>query len=174
MEDAAFSHPEINVTVFRPSVVFGQGDRFLTLLAALQKSQLLIPVTAAQTEFQPVYVGDVVEAIAHALQNDATIGQICTLVGPNVYSLRELFMLTGTYTGHAKSLWEWSSKIAFWKRFFYPGEILQHGEFGFMQLASHHTLDPISAEALAAEMNIALTSIEDVAPAYLVQSTRNA
>lgn len=171
-EDIALSQPGINVTVFRPSIVFGKGDRFLTLLAALQKSQFIIPVTAAETSFQPVYVGDVVQAMVHALQNDATAGQICTLVGPNSYTLRELFAMTGSYTGHAKSVWEWSTKMAFWKRFFYPGNVLQRGELGFMQLASHHVVDPIAAEALAAEMQLALTTIEEAAPDYLAHSTR--
>jgi hypothetical protein len=116
----------------------------------------------------------VVQAMVYALRNDTTIGQVCSLVGPQTYSLHDLFALTGSYTAHPRPISEWSPKMAFWKRFFYPGDILQRGELGFMQLASHHAIDPITAAAMAAEMHISLTSLEDVASTYLKQSTDNA
>lgn len=170
-EDIAFSRTQINATVLRPSVVFGKGDRFLTLLAALQKNQWVIPVTDTQVQFQPLYVGDLVQAIVYTLLNDATIGQLCSIVGPQVYTLGDLFALTGTYAGHQKSLWEWPPNMAYWKRFFYPGDVLQRGELGVLQLASHQPLDPMAAQALAYEMQVTLTPLEDVAPSYLASGT---
>lgn len=166
-EDVALSCSEIHPTVFRPAIIFGKGDRFLTLMAALQKGQMLLPINNADVVFQPVYVGDVVKMIVHAIESDATIGQACTLVGPAAYTLRELFTLVGEYAGHSKAPWEWSPKLAYWKRFFYPGNILQRGELGFMQMATRLKLDRLSAESLAAEIGITLTPIEEIAPAYL-------
>ncbi len=94
--------PGLQVTAFRPSVVFGPGDSFLNLFAKLQALAPVMPLGGADASFQPVYVGDVARAFADALDDPASIGQVFELVGPRVYTLRELVRLAGTYSGHRR------------------------------------------------------------------------
>ncbi len=78
------------VTVFRPSVVFGAGDQFLTLFAKLAGAFPVLPLACARSRFQPIFVEDVARAIAQSLADPQTWGQSYDLCGPTVYSLREL------------------------------------------------------------------------------------
>lgn len=94
--------PGLQVTAFRPSVVFGPGDSFLNLFAKLQALSPVMPLGGADAKFQPIYVGDVARAFADALDDPASIGKVYELVGPHIYTLRELVRLAGVYSGHAR------------------------------------------------------------------------
>src|SRR3954447_21067018 len=76
--------------ILRPSVVFGPGDGFFNRSASLARILLVLPLAAAETGFQPVYVGDVAEAIARAVAGSVAGGRIYELGGPEVRILREL------------------------------------------------------------------------------------
>ena len=78
------------VTVFRPSVIFGAGDRFLTLFAKLAGVFPVFPLACADARFQPIFVEDVARAMALSLTLPQTYGQAYDLCGPHVYTLREL------------------------------------------------------------------------------------
>ena len=82
------------LTLFRPSVVFGPEDRFLNLFARLARVLPVLPVARARSRLQPVYVGDVAEAIVRALFDPAAAGQTYEIGGPKVYSFKELMELT--------------------------------------------------------------------------------
>jgi uncharacterized protein YbjT (DUF2867 family) len=101
-EVAAFSQHVLATTVFRPSVVFGEGDHFLNLFASLQKFLPVMLLAGADAKFQPVYVEDVAQAFVDALINEKTIGKVCELAGPKIYTLRELVKLAGLYSGHPR------------------------------------------------------------------------
>ncbi len=77
-------------TIFRPSVIFGRGDSFLSMFAGIVKSLPLIPLAQAHARFQPVWVEDVAGAFAEALDNPATFGATYDVCGPHVYTLREM------------------------------------------------------------------------------------
>lgn len=87
------------LTLLRPSVYFGAEDRFLNLFAKLQKIFPFMPLAAADTRFQPVWVEDVAQAIQHCLQDPSTIGHTYELCGPDVFTLRELVQLAGRLSG---------------------------------------------------------------------------
>lgn len=81
---------DLAVTVFRPSVIFGAGDSFLNLFAGLLNWTPIFPLGSSGAKMQPVYVGDVAQAIAASVNNPATFGQSYELCGPTVYTLQEL------------------------------------------------------------------------------------
>ncbi len=93
------SADDLAVTVFRPSVIFGPGDSFLTLFADLLQLAPVVPLAGAGARFQPVYVGDVARAFADALDLPASHGQAYNLCGPNIYTLAELVRLTADSLG---------------------------------------------------------------------------
>ena len=91
----------LDLTVLRPSVIFGAEDRFLNLFAGLQKVFPLMPLAAADARFQPVWVRDVAEAVVNGLNDDATIGQTYECCGPEVWTLRALVTAAGQWAGVA-------------------------------------------------------------------------
>ncbi|MEX1146935.1 MAG: complex I NDUFA9 subunit family protein [Sphingomonadales bacterium] len=83
-----------DATILRPSIVFGPDDNFFNRFAGLARISPIVPLIGADTRFQPVYVGDVADAITAALENSSARGQTYELGGPTVYTFRELMELT--------------------------------------------------------------------------------
>lgn len=96
----------LDLTILRPSVIFGAGDRFLNLFAQLQESAPLVPLAGASAKFQPVWVEDVAQAVVNSLldQNlaQSSVGQTFDCTGPTVYTLAELVRLAGRYSSHPR------------------------------------------------------------------------
>lgn len=97
--EAALRSAGLDLTVLRPSVVFGAEDSFLNLFAKLQQVFPILPLAGAGTRFQPVWVGDLARAVVRCLQQPETIGQTYECVGPQVFTLKELVQLAGRLSG---------------------------------------------------------------------------
>jgi uncharacterized protein YbjT (DUF2867 family) len=95
----AKANPNIKVTMFQPSVVFGEHDKFLNMFANLVKIFPVIPLGSASAQFQPVWVEDVARAIAESLTQTETFGKTYPLVGPKVYTLQQLIEFVIALTG---------------------------------------------------------------------------
>ncbi|MDZ4867129.1 MAG: complex I NDUFA9 subunit family protein [Alphaproteobacteria bacterium] len=93
-------------TILRPSVVFGQGDGFFNRFAALiRMSRVAFPLFGGgTTKFQPVFVGDVADAVANAAADARTQGRTYELGGPGVYTLKEILELVAKTT-ERKRMW---------------------------------------------------------------------
>ncbi|SMP52923.1 complex I NDUFA9 subunit family protein [Noviherbaspirillum suwonense] len=160
-EAAALSQPGLAVTIFRPSVVFGEGDSFLNLFASLQKILPVVAIGGADARFQPVYVEDVVHAFVAALEDQATIGQVVELVGPKVYTLRELVQLAGRYSGHPRPVFGLPPALARMQAWF-----LEHAPGG--PLMSRDNLDSMQTDNVGSPGAVPMpTAPEDIAPFYL-------
>jgi uncharacterized protein YbjT (DUF2867 family) len=80
-----------DAVVFRPSVIFGPDDDFFNKFAAMARLSPFLPlVGGGHTRFQPVFGGDVGEAVAKAVANETEPGTIYELGGPEVYTFKEL------------------------------------------------------------------------------------
>jgi NADH dehydrogenase len=78
-------------TILRPSIVVGPSDGFFNRFAAMARLLPALPlIGGGRTRFQPVYVGDVADAIVAALERDDAPGRTYELGGPQVYSFAEL------------------------------------------------------------------------------------
>ena len=91
--------------IMRPSIVFGPEDAFFNRFAALARMSPALPLFGGgETKFQPVYVGDVAEAIARALAGQAQAGAAYELGGPEVKTFRELMQYVCDITGRRRLL----------------------------------------------------------------------
>src|SRR4051794_1868851 len=80
-----------DATIFRPSIMFGPEDDFFNKFAALARALPALPlIGGGETRFQPVFVGDVAEAIARAVDGEARAGAIYEAGGPEVRTFKEL------------------------------------------------------------------------------------
>ena len=97
--EAVLASAGLDLTVLRPSVIFGAEDRFLNLFADLQQVFPFMPLAGSGTKFQPVWVNDVAAAIVRCLQDRRTIGQTCEACGPETFTLGELVKRSGQWAG---------------------------------------------------------------------------
>jgi NADH dehydrogenase len=80
-----------DAAIVRPSIVFGQGDGFFNRFAAMAQLSPALPlIGGGATRFQPVFVGDVGQALARIVGDVDNPGQTYELGGPGVFTFREL------------------------------------------------------------------------------------
>jgi NADH dehydrogenase len=163
----------LQLTVLRPSVIFGAEDKFLNLFADLQSVVPFIPLAGSGTRFQPVWVGDVARAVVTCLQKPDTIGQTYELCGPDVMSLGELVQRAGQWAGvnHGRGrpvigLPMWMGWLQAAAMELAPGEpLMSRDNLASMQVDNVATGQHIGLAALG----ITAASAAGVAPTYLGQ-----
>ena len=94
----------LDVSVLRPSVIFGAEDKFLNTFASLQKMFPFIPLAGSTAKFQPVWVEDVASALVKCIEDISTIGKTFEACGPDVFTLKQLVQLAGQHSGHNKPI----------------------------------------------------------------------
>ncbi len=98
--EAVLQQAGLQLTVFRPSVIFGAQDKFLNLFAKLQKFFPVMPLAGAETKFQPVWVEDLAQAMANSLNHEvAPHNNVFEACGPEVMSLCELVQFSAIAAG---------------------------------------------------------------------------
>jgi uncharacterized protein YbjT (DUF2867 family) len=159
----------LDATMFRPSVVFGPGDAFLNTFAGLQRMLPAIPLACAAARFQPVYVGDVAQAIVNALDNPLTYGKTYELGGPRVYTLAELVRFAGHAIGHERRIYAlpgWAGRLQARLFELLPGPpVLTRDNLDSMRA------DSVLSGPLAPELLLTPASLEAVGPEYLCGMT---
>lgn len=155
------------VTVLRPSVIFGERDRFLNLFADLQGIAPFVPLGGAPARFQPVWVEDVARAIVACLDDPSTVGETIECTGPAVFTLEDLVRAAGRWSGRPRPVLPLPAPLARLQAGFLellPGE----------PLMSRDNLDSMRQANVAsgrlpglARLGIVPTPLEAVAPSYL-------
>lgn len=154
-----------DLTIFRPSVVFGPEDHFLNLFSKLARWFPVLPIAGADSRMQPIYVGDVAQAITHALDDPRTYGKIYPLAGPQTYTLGELVSRAAAWGGHPRPVLKLPMGLGKLQAGFMemlPGEPLMSRD----NLDSL-TRDNVLNEGIAPELEIHPTALEAIAPEYL-------
>jgi NADH dehydrogenase len=159
---------ELDVTVFRPSVIFGLGDSFLTMFASVLRKAPLFPLGFGHARFQPVWAADVADAFVDCLEDPATFGQAYELVGPKTYTLRELVEYTANLCGSSARIIPLSEGWAYLQA-------------GLMWLAPNPLMSPDNLRSMQVD-NVAgpgsrqpagwqPTALEAIAPTYIANNT---
>ena len=90
----------VDVSVFRPSVVFGPRDSLFNRFAGLLRLAVFgLPLACASSRMQPVYVGDLVEAVIASLDDHAAFGQRYDIGGPQILTLQQIAEYTNRMCG---------------------------------------------------------------------------
>ncbi|HEY7573737.1 MAG TPA: complex I NDUFA9 subunit family protein [Thermoanaerobaculia bacterium] len=91
--EAAVRESGLAFTIFRPSIIFGPGDGFVSLLAeVVRRNPLFIPVIGSgATRFQPVSIADVARVYADSLERPQTAGRTFEVGGPRIFTLNEIY-----------------------------------------------------------------------------------
>ena len=88
-----------DLTILRPSVIFGAEDRFTNLFAKLQKLFPVLPLAGTAARFQPVWVGDVAQAVATSLAQRPGPGLVIECAGPDEMTLQQIVQRVGSLAG---------------------------------------------------------------------------
>ncbi len=165
--EAALRAAALDLTVLRPSVIFGERDRFLNLFASLQSVFPVMPLGGADARFQPVWVDDVAAAVVRCIDDPSTIGLTIECCGPRVYTLRELVEAAGRWSGSPRPVIALPLALAKLQALFLellPGRTLMSRD----NVDSMKVANVASGKAPGLDrLGIDPTPIESVAPRYL-------
>jgi NADH dehydrogenase len=154
-------------TIVRPSLVVGPEDKFFNLFAGLARWLPCLPLMGGgQTKFQPIYVGDVADAVLAVLNSPATAGKIYELGGADIYSFKQLMQLMLRETGYRRWLLPIPMPLAYLKALVLeqlPRPFLTRDQLRLLKLDNVVGSD---APGLA-ELGLTPTAIETILPSYL-------
>jgi NADH dehydrogenase len=159
---------KLNITIFRPSIIFGRGDSFINLFATLIKFLPVVLLAKPNAKFQPVWVEDVSSCFVASIQNTQTYGQVYELAGPKVYSFRELVQQVMTTLGVKRPIIGLCDKLSYAQAFMMellPVKLMSRDNVRSMEV------DSVSQQPFPAIFDVVPASLEAVIPEYLVDST---
>lgn len=161
--------PDLHVTVFRPSVIFGPRDQFTNRFAGLLRQvPWVFPLACARSRIQPVYVEDVARAFSIALGRSDTFGRRYDLCGPQPYSLLELVTYLRDVMGLRRTilpLGPAASRLQAAMLQFAPGKPFTPDNYRSL------TVPSVCSGAFPADFGFRPTRLESIVPAYLRRTT---
>jgi NADH dehydrogenase len=156
-----------DAVVVRPSIVFGPEDGFFNLFAALARLSWVLPlIGGGKTRFQPVYVGDVADAILRTLTDPDCAGKTYELGGPRVYTFKELLELLLVQIRRRRLLVPlpfWAADLEATVLELLPVPLLTRDQ---VKLLKHDNVVAAGALTLA-DLGIEPTAVELILPTYL-------
>jgi uncharacterized protein YbjT (DUF2867 family) len=158
-------------TIFRPSIMFGPEDDFFNRFAAMARLSPVLPlVGGGHTRFQPVFVGDVAEAMARAVDGETAAGTTYELGGPEVKTFRELIEFVLATTGRRRLLVPLPFPLArFQATFlqFLPKPPLTPDQVKLLQVDNVVSPEAERERRTLPALGIEPTTIEAIVPTYL-------
>jgi NADH dehydrogenase len=156
----------VQVTIFRPSVIFGEHDAFLNMFARFLALSPFFPLARSGARFQPIWVEDVARCFAAALGDPRTFGEVYELGGPKVYTLAELVRFVGATTGRRRAIVPLPEPLGRLQAFVLehlPGKLMTRDNLDSMKV------DNVCAGPFPAVFGFEPTPLEAVAPGYLAR-----
>lgn len=156
-------------TIFRPSVIFGPGDSFLTLFAQLVRRLPVIALAAPHARFAPIFIGDVAHCIVASIDDEITESSRYDLCGPKVYTLREIVRYVGEVTGSVRPIIPLNATLSSLQAFVLehaPGKLMSRDNLRSM------SIDNVCNCPFPALFGITPASLESIAPGYLGPAAR--
>ena len=153
-------------TILRPSLVFGQEDQFFNRFGMIAQFSPVMPVIAGLTRMQPVYVGDVADAVMATMDRAEAVGAVFELGGPRVWTFRQILQYIVTVTRRRCVLADVPMAIAHLQAWFMerlPGKPLTRDQLLML------SRDNVCAAGMPGlpELGIVPTPVELIVPSYL-------
>lgn len=169
--EAAALNAFSKAVVLRPSVVFGPEDRFFNLFAGLARFSPVLPlIGGGKTRFQPVFAGDVAEAVAAALDSKNAPGGIYEIGGPEVKTFRDVLEYILAVTGRKRLLLPLPFALASLKAQFLqllPSPLLTVDQVELLKTDNVVSDAAVKSGRTLEGLGVRPTAIETVVPAYL-------
>jgi uncharacterized protein YbjT (DUF2867 family) len=160
-----------DAVIVRPSIVFGPEDDFFNRFASLARMSPFLPlVGGGETKFQPVFVGDVADAIAKAVDGQAKGGATYELGGPEVMSFRELMELTLEQIGRKRLLLPLPFGVARMQAFFFemmPKPMLTRDQVTMLERDNVVSAEAAREQRTLEGLGINPTAMRAILPGYL-------
>ncbi|MES2580932.1 MAG: complex I NDUFA9 subunit family protein [Pseudomonadota bacterium] len=159
---------KLDITIFKPSVIFGRNDCFLNLFASLVKYLPVIALAKPQAKFQPIWVEDVASCFVNALENTATYDKTYELGGPTVYTLRELVQKVMDILGKQRPIIGLNDSLSMVQAFvmeLLPIKLMTRDNVKSM------ALDNVTHHPIAPELNVSPIQLDAVVLEYLTNDT---
>jgi uncharacterized protein YbjT (DUF2867 family) len=158
--------------ILRPSIVFGPEDQFFNRFAAMARISPIMPLIGGKTRFQPVFVGDVAQAVLAGLDGHAKPAVTYELGGPRVYTFRELLDLIADWTEHHRPYFPIPFWLAKLQGFFL--QVLPNAPLTLDQVRQLQIDNVVSKEAenearTLSALGITPRAVEGIVPSYLVR-----
>jgi NADH dehydrogenase len=152
----------------RPSIIFGPEDQFFNRFAAMTRATPVLPVVSARTRFQPVYAGDVADAVMAGVAQEKAAGCTFELGGPDVRTFRQLLEYMLSCIGKSREILDLPVGLAQVQAFFLerlPGKLLTRDQIKLLQC------DNIVAEGALdlASLGLVPTPMDLIVPGYLAR-----
>lgn len=164
--EEAVRHYFKDATILRPSVIFGPDDGLFNRFAQAASLLPIMPVFSGDCKFQPIYVGDVVQGILKALEENDMKGQTYELGGAKTFSLRELMALAAREAHQKVTFMDVPEFIAPFQVFFLG--LLPNAPITLDQLKMLKKDNVVSEDSKGlSDLGITPTPVEAILPSYL-------
>jgi uncharacterized protein YbjT (DUF2867 family) len=162
---------KLDITIFKPSIIFGRGDRFFNMFAVIVKFLPVIFLAKPNAKFQPIWVEDVTSCFVNAISNTASYGKTYEIGGPEIYTLRELVQKVMSILNKPRPIIGLNDKLSYlqgWVMEFLPIKLMSRDNVRSMRV------DNVTNQNKAHELGVSLMPLEAVVPEYLVNDTPRA
>jgi NADH dehydrogenase len=147
------------VTIFRPSVVFGEKDSFFNKFAKILKFSPIFPLACPAAKFMPIYIHDLTDFIIDSINDRKTYNASIDITGPKEYTFRELINLTIKFLRIRRLVVPLGDNLSKIQAIIFerlPGKLFS--------MDNYHSL---KADSVSSEGFKGTTCVEDIVPTYL-------
>ena len=167
--------------ILRPSLMFGPGDSSFNRFATLARMLPVLPLPGAETRFQPVYAGDVAEAVLRAVDGAVPGGRVYELGGPEIRTMRQMMELVFEVTERKRAIVALPGNLARtmgsvlgtldWATLsLIPNELVTTRDQAILLESDNVVSDDAVREGRTLQgLGLAPTTIEAIVPSYLLR-----
>lgn len=159
---------DLQVTCFRPSVIFGEDDEFFNRFIRLLRLTYVFPLACPETKFAPVWVDDVVNAMINSIGNSTHYGKIYNLCGPKVYTLQQLVEYAAKLAKLPRYVMPLGSRLSYLQAAVFervPSKPLSLDNYRSLQV------DSVCGENHLTRLGVTPHALESIMPRYFTPTT---